>query len=143
MRPSRNDAVCSLPVRNMSAFLRYIQCTASVHPPSVFTEKRSKTRYAICDTTLPQRVPVNRGIDRYHRFVDPEFCDAGETGHCKVRPDLHDRFHRGIVDLDDGISQLLHAQFAQDCHTSTPFSVTISKPQSSKKRRTCPSPTGI
>src|SRR6516165_10453720 len=104
MRPSRSDAVCSLPVINMWASLRYDRVA---HRPSVFTEKRSKARYAIRDTTLPQCVPVDRGVDRDHWFVDPEFCDAGETSHSKVRPDLHDRFHCGIVDLDNGVPQLL------------------------------------
>src|SRR5215468_6871889 len=83
--------------------------TAIVHRPSVFTEKRSKAWYAIRDTTLSQCVPVNRGVDRDHGFVDPEFCDAGETSHCKVRPDLNDRLHCGIVDFDNGIPQLLFA----------------------------------
>src|SRR3974377_460006 len=112
---------------------------------SVFTEKRSKTRNAIRDTTLSQCVPVNRGIDRDHRFVDPEFCNAGETSHCKVRPDLHDRFHCGIVAFNDGIPQLLFT-YMRNTHRLphfNPFSATISKPQSPKKRRTCASPTGI
>src|SRR6516165_5248593 len=118
MRRSRNDAMCSLPVRNMCAFLRYVECTI-VHRPSVFTEKRSKTRYTIRDATLSERVPVNRGIDRDHRFVDPEFCDAGEESHCKVRPDLHDRFHRGIVNLNDGIAQLLFTYMSNLHRTAT------------------------
>src|SRR5215469_364233 len=108
MRRSRNDAVCSLPVRNMCAFLRYVECTVIVHRPSVFTEKRSKTRYTIRDATLSERVPVNRGIDRDHRFVDPEFCDAGEESHCKVRPDLH-----------DGIAQLLFTYMSNLHRTAT------------------------
>jgi len=112
---------------------------------SVFTEKRSKTRYAIRDTTLSQGVPVNRGIDRYDRLVDPEFCDASETSHCKVRPDLHDRFHCGIVDFNDGIPQLLftHMRNLHGTATLQPLRATILKPQSPKKRRTCASPTGI
>src|SRR6516165_7005001 len=118
MRRSRNDAVCSLPVRNMCAFLRYVECTVIVHRPSVFT-KRSKTRYTIRDATLSERVPVNRGIDRDHRFVDPEFSDAGEESHCKVRPDLHDRFHRGIVNLNDGIAQLLFTYMSNLHRTAT------------------------
>src|SRR6516162_2452107 len=119
MRRSRNDAVCSLPVRNMCAFLRYVECTVIVHRPSVFTEKRSKTRYTIRDATLSECVPVNRCIDRDHRFVDPEFCDAGEESLCKVRPDLHDRFHRGIVNLDDGIAQLLFTYMSNLHRTAT------------------------
>src|SRR6516162_7170560 len=108
MRPSRNDAVCSLPVRNMCASLRYDRVAgATFHRPSVFTEKRSKTGYAVRDPTLSQCVPVNRGIDRDDRLVDPEFCNGGETSHRKVRPDLYDRFHCRIVHLDEGVPQLL------------------------------------
>src|SRR6516165_9728499 len=118
MRRSRNDAVCSLPVRNMCAFLRYVECTI-VHRPSVFTEKRSKTRYTIRDATLSERVPVNRGIYRDHRFVEPEFGDADEESHCNVHPDLHDRFHRGIVNLNDGIAQLLFTYMSNLHRTAT------------------------
>ena len=112
---------------------------------SVFTEKRSKTRNAIRDTTLSQCVPVNRGIDRDHRFVDPEFCNAGETSHCKVRPDLHDRFHCGIVDFNDGIPQLLFT-YMRNLHRTAalqPLQRDDFEAQSPKKRRTCASPTGI
>ena len=68
-------------------------------------QQRAEAVDLVVDAVLAQRPPVDAGVDREHRLVEPELGDAGEPRHREIGADLDDGVDVRPVHLDDGVAQ--------------------------------------
>ena len=83
--------------------LRSIRATKASQCSS---KQRTKTVDLVLDPVLPQRPPIDAGVDGEHRLVEPELGDTGKARHHQIGADLHDGVDVRAVDLVDGVAQL-------------------------------------
>src|SRR5215475_8530774 len=73
---------------------------------SMLEQERAEALDLVVDAILPERPPINAGIDREHRLVEPELGDAGKPRHREIGADLYDGVDVRSIHLEDGIAQL-------------------------------------
>src|SRR5215831_12728007 len=73
---------------------------------SMLQQERAEALDLVVDAILAERPPIDAGVDRKHRLVEPELRDAGKPRHREIGADLDDGVDVRSVHFEDGVAQL-------------------------------------
>src|SRR5215475_1971555 len=69
-------------------------------------QERAEALDLVVDAILAERPPIDAGVDREHRLVEPELGDAGKPRHCEIGADLNDGIDVRSIYFEEGVAQL-------------------------------------
>src|SRR5262249_20928719 len=81
------------------------RATFSLIGVSMLQQERAEALDLVVDAVLAERPPIDAGVDREHRLVEPELDDAGKPRHREVNADLDDGVDVRSIHVDDGVAQ--------------------------------------
>src|SRR6266536_6113113 len=87
---------------------------------SMLQQERAEALDLVVDAILAERPPIDAGVDREHRLVEPELGDAGKPRHRQVGADLDDGIDVRSIHFKDGVAQLALAHM-RDQHWAGAF----------------------
>src|SRR6266540_809850 len=73
---------------------------------SMLQQERAEALDLVVDAILAERPPIDAGVDREHRLVEPELGDAGKPRQREIGADLDDGFDVRSVHFEYGVAQL-------------------------------------